>query len=127
MNSGIRHDALILAQVRKLQDKTAYNDSIMLTKQLTERLTEGSGDKGGSVPRRSNFCNMVCQRTLRPQLDIYEAHLEQLGRTLPERYQGAKKVEDEEARGIKFIGSAFADEVKEDNPPRDELMSPLKK
>lgn len=66
LNSGIRHDALILAQVRRLQEKSSYNDSIMLTKQLTERLTEGSGGKGSSVPRRSNFCNMVCQRTMRP-------------------------------------------------------------
>lgn len=60
-------------------------------------------------------------------MDIYEAHLEQLGRGLPDKYQSAKKVEDEENRGIKFVGNAFADEVKEDNPSREDLLSPLKK
>ena len=70
---------------------------------------------------------MVCQRELRPQLDIYEAHLEQLGRPLPSKYRAAKKAEDEEARGLNFIGTAFAGEIREENPSRDDMMSPLTK
>lgn len=62
---------------------------------------------------------------MRPQLDIYEANLEQIGMSLPEKYRATKKVEDEETRANKLVGNAFADEVKEDIPSREDMLSPF--
>lgn len=80
INSGIRNDSRILQLLIDQNKRSTYNDSLMMAnkdmsdKMMMNQLGVNTPDR---VPYKNNFCSMVCQNTIRPQDEIYEAHLEQ--------------------------------------------------
>ena len=59
LNSGIKDDASIMADLASMQNKPNYNDSLMIANKAPSRQT------GVPAGRQSKFCNMVRQRTIR--------------------------------------------------------------
>lgn len=63
---------------------------------------------------------MVCQHTIRPQDEIYEAHLDQVGKPLPEKYRTLGHDEEKQprreshGRSMKFVESAYAEEISDE-------------
>ena len=123
INSGIRNDDRILEQYHNAQVKS-YNDSIMLAGKDAGKF----GSDGSQIPLpkyKTKMCGMLCQRTIRPQDEIYEAHLKNQGKPLPEKYT-KHKVADEEIKSVKMLEKAFASEISEVSPQKELLLSQKK-
>jgi hypothetical protein len=94
---------------------------MMANKDMSEKMMMNElGATPTEVPYRNAFCSMVCQHTIRPQDEIYEAHLDQVGKPLPEKYRTLGHDEEKQprreshGRSMKLVESAYAEEISDE-------------
>ena len=87
-----------LVGVSDSESNPGNNSGELTTKQMKRKR------KFENIPRvRSGCFSMVCQKTIRSQEEIYEAHLAADGRELPAKYKWIKIEDPKEIKGNSFL------------------------